>query len=41
LVRRLDEVYKVRRVAVITLIYSKPDDPAQAFANAFRIRKEE
>jgi hypothetical protein len=39
LASRLEEVYKERRVAVIALIYSKPDDPARAFADAFRFRK--
>jgi hypothetical protein len=36
----LAEVYRERRVTVITLIYSRPIDPAQAFADAFRLRKE-
>ena len=38
-VDRLAQVYKERRVAVITLIYSKPHSQAQAFADAFRLRK--
>lgn len=37
---RLAETYKQRRVAVISLIYSKPQDQVQAFADAFRLRKE-
>ena len=36
-VAELDRVYAERRVSVITLIFTKPD-PAQTFANAFRIR---
>lgn len=36
----LAETYRERRVTVITLIYSRPTDPAQAFADAFRLRKE-
>jgi hypothetical protein len=39
-VDRLAEVYKERRVAVITLIYSKPLSQVQSFADAFRLRKE-
>lgn len=40
-------IYEERRVAVITLIYSRPDDiveepvdPVQAFADAFKLRKD-
>jgi hypothetical protein len=40
LVGALAEAYRERRVAVITLIYSKPADPVQAFADAFKLRKE-
>jgi hypothetical protein len=40
LVDAVAEAYKERRVAVITLIYSKPNDQVQAFADAFRLRKE-
>ncbi|HWB14398.1 MAG TPA: hypothetical protein VG826_34550 [Pirellulales bacterium] len=36
----LMKVYKERRVAVISLIYSEPIDNARSFADAFRIRKE-
>ncbi|MCA1664729.1 MAG: hypothetical protein LC659_10740 [Myxococcales bacterium] len=40
--------YEERRVAIITLIYSRPDDdgveqpvdPVQAFADAFKLRKD-
>jgi hypothetical protein len=40
-VDRLAALYKERRVAVTTLIYSKPPDQVQAFADAFRLRKKE
>lgn len=40
-VGRLADLYKQRRVAVISLIYAEPVDKAQRFADAFRIRKEE
>jgi hypothetical protein len=40
-VGRLADVYKQRRVATIALIYSeRPNSPVQAFADAFRFRKE-
>jgi hypothetical protein len=38
LVDRLAQAYRQRRVSVISLIYSKPLDQVQAFADAFRIR---
>jgi hypothetical protein len=31
--------YRERRVAVITLIFSKPPDPLRQFAEAFRLKK--
>jgi hypothetical protein len=40
LISELSDVYKERRVAVISLIYSKPTDQVKAFADAFKIRKE-
>jgi hypothetical protein len=40
LVARLDELYHSRRVSIITLIYSKPHSQVQAFADAFRLRKD-
>jgi hypothetical protein len=40
LVGRLAEAYKERRVTVISLIYSKPQQEVQAFADAFRLRKD-
>jgi hypothetical protein len=36
----LARVYQERRVSLITLIFNKPVDQAQSFADAFRIRKE-
>lgn len=36
----LATVYRDRRVAVISLIYSKPSDHVQAFADAFKFRKD-
>lgn len=41
LISELDALYQQRRVAVITLIYSKPVKKVQTFADAFRLRKEE
>jgi len=40
LVDQLAGLYHQRRVAVITLIYSKPVKKVQTFADAFRLRKE-
>lgn len=37
----LAEAYKVRRVSVITAIYSRPVDKVRTFADAFRLRKGE
>lgn len=37
----LADIYQQRRVAVITLIYSKPVNNVQTFADAFRLRKED
>lgn len=39
-VRGLAEAYATRRVSVITLIFSKPDDAIRSFADAFRLRKD-
>ena len=39
-VRGLAETYASRRVSVITLIFSKPDDAIRSFADAFRLRKD-
>jgi hypothetical protein len=41
LVGELASEYALRRVAVITLIFSKPNDAVRSFADAFRIRKDE
>jgi DNA-binding IclR family transcriptional regulator len=38
-VSRLDRMYRERRVAVITLIASKPIENVRAFSDAFRIRR--
>jgi hypothetical protein len=40
-VARLAGTYRERRVAVITLIVSKPLESVRAFSDAFRIRKKE
>ena len=37
----LAEAYAVRRIAVTTLIYSRPLDQVRTFADAFRIREED
>ncbi len=39
-VAELMRTYRERRVAVIELIYSKPGDTIQDFADAFKLRKE-
>jgi hypothetical protein len=41
LIDQLASLYHQRRVAVITLIYSKPIKKVQTFADAFRIRREQ
>jgi hypothetical protein len=41
LLGELDSIYQVRRVAVISLIYSRPSNKVQTFADAFRLRKED
>ncbi len=40
LIDRVAGAYHDRRVAIITLIYSKPLNKVQTFADAFRLRKE-
>ncbi len=40
LIDRLSACYRERRVAMISLIYSKPMNKVQTFAEAFRLRKE-
>jgi predicted ArsR family transcriptional regulator len=37
----LAETYATRRVSVITLIFSKPNDAVRLFADAFKIRQED
>jgi hypothetical protein len=41
LVGELAQLYRERRVAVITAIYSGPVNKVQTFADAFRLRREE
>ncbi|MBA3533298.1 MAG: hypothetical protein H0T73_15365 [Ardenticatenales bacterium] len=41
LLHDLADVYKRRRVSVITLIFSKPLDNIRSFADAFKLRKDE
>jgi hypothetical protein len=36
----LAEAYSVRRIAVTTLVYSRPLDQVRTFADAFKIREE-
>ena len=38
-VKELARIYEERRVSVIQAIYSKPADPIQSFADAFKFRK--
>ncbi len=40
-VQRLAETYRDRRVAVVTLIASKPMANVRAFSDAFRLRKKD
>ncbi|HEU4681311.1 MAG TPA: hypothetical protein VFS51_06165 [Gemmatimonadales bacterium] len=40
-ITRLAEVYRQRRVAVITAIASKPMENVRAFSDAFRLRKKD
>ena len=39
-VTQLEAMYRERRVAVITAIYSQPIDKVRTFADAFRLRKD-
>lgn len=36
---RLAQTYKERRVAVISLIFSRPPDPLRHFSDAFKLRR--
>jgi hypothetical protein len=40
-VAQVAEQARVRRVSLITLIFSKPTDPARKLADAFRVKKKE
>jgi hypothetical protein len=40
-VHAVAQCYETHRVAIITLIFSKPSDRIRSFADAFRLRKEE
>jgi hypothetical protein len=40
-VQELDKAYHSHPVAVVTLIYSKPNRTLKSFSDAFRLRKEE
>jgi hypothetical protein len=35
------ELYRIRRAAMVSLIYSQPVDRMQSFADAFKLRKEQ
>jgi len=41
MVNRLLQVYKERPVTMIKLVYERAKDPLRAFADAFRLRKED
>ena len=41
IVARVEVMYRERRVAVISVIASKPIESVKAFSDAFRIRKKE
>jgi len=41
LVRELLEAYRIRRVSIITLIFSKPVDQIDSFSEAFRFKRKE
>lgn len=41
LIDRVAELYKERRVSMITAIYTKPISNVQSFADAFRLRKDQ
>lgn len=40
MVNRLAELYRDRRVSVITVLYSEPVNKVQTFADAFKLRKD-
>jgi hypothetical protein len=39
LLGRLADLYRERRVSIVTLIYSRPDSDVRTFSDAFRFRK--
>lgn len=39
-VRDLSKTYRERRVTIVEMIYKKPSDPIQDFAEAFRFKKD-
>jgi hypothetical protein len=39
LLRQIADTYRERRVAVVTLIYSRPSDVVRVFTNAFVLKK--
>jgi hypothetical protein len=41
MVNRLLQLYKERPVTLIKLVYARASDPLRAFADSFRLRKEE
>lgn len=41
LIMEVGKTYAQRRVSVISLIFGKPSDPIQSFADAFKLRKKE
>ena len=41
IVEELSVLYKIRRVTIITLIYSKPSEQIRDFSDAFRFKKDE
>jgi len=41
IVEEVADTYAQRRVSVISLIFAKPSDPIQSFADAFKLRKKE
>lgn len=41
LARRVLQCYRERPVSMIKLVYARADDPLRAFADAFRLRKQE
>jgi hypothetical protein len=41
IVSQLQDVYIQRRVSIIQLIFAKPSEPIQSFADAFRLRKDQ